>query len=168
VDAGPKWRLKEVAVRHGGRIPPQRAEVGGEDTRVIGSLFATFAQPSSARTAESSSASQRTAAVSPWAVIVDAGETERIQSIDRPPVLDQPTARANANEVARLRRALHFQPPRRPNPLRNSEQITLGLSNNGQARALYHGFSIRQGGSAEYAKRWNSGPDRATLSDFGT
>ncbi len=68
VDAGAERRLEQVPVGGGRRVPAERAQIGGEDRRIVGAvLVRRLPQPSSCRTEASSSASQRTSTVSPWA-----------------------------------------------------------------------------------------------------
>ena len=112
VDAGPERRLEQVAVGSRRGVPAQSAQIGGEDARVVGPELRD-ARPSLVGQnlgVEFGVPKDRDGFA--LGVVVDAGQAKCVQPVDRRPVLDEPTARSNANEITRVAVNSSHAPPR--------------------------------------------------------
>ena len=104
MDAGPEWRLEQVPISGGRGIPAERAQVGRENSRIIGS---DLGDGSPAFIAQDRAVELRVPQQLDrlaLGVIVDAGQAKGGQAVaDAALVLDQPAPGADAHEITALR-----------------------------------------------------------------
>src|ERR1700674_5147872 len=108
VDAGPEWGLEQVPIGGGRGIPAERAQIGREYARVVGSELrdavpALVLQNRAVELRVPQNLNQLA-----LSVIVDAGQAKRRQSVTGGSlVLHQPTSSADTHEITALRRCRH-------------------------------------------------------------
>jgi hypothetical protein len=112
VDAGAEWSLKQVPIGGGRGIPAERAQIGREYARVVGSELRNagpaFVLQNRAVEFRISQNLNHLA----LRVIVHAGKAKCRQSVaGRALVFHQPTSRADAHKVSALWRCRHFNFP---------------------------------------------------------
>ena len=103
MNAGPERRLEQVPVGRCGGVPAESAEVGGKDARIVGPQLGDVRPPLVDQDLGVEFGVPKDRDSFTLGVVVDAGEADCVQAADQGPILDEPTARTNANEFTRLR-----------------------------------------------------------------
>ncbi len=108
VNARTEWRLKEVPVGCGRGVPPERAKVGGKNARIVGPHLRDVGPSLADKNLGVEFGVPEDRDSFALGVVIDGGEANRVQACNSWPVLDEPTARTNTNEIPRLWRPLHL------------------------------------------------------------